>query len=119
MSKRNRQKQGQNSNRNGQRREFKIELLNSAQKLAWAAFQKHDVLFLIGPAGTGKTFLATAFAIKELLAKEKEKIVLGAACENYDGKNYREIIIDYAEAERRIDSLNHASVIKTFAIYYK
>ena len=45
MSKRNRQKQGQNSNRNGQRREFKIELLNSAQKLAWAAFQKHDVLF--------------------------------------------------------------------------
>lgn len=53
------------------------------------------------------------------LKSEKEKIVLGAACENYDGKNYREIIIDYAEAERRIDSLNHASVIKTFAIYYK
>lgn len=57
-------------------REFKIELLNSAQKLAWAAFQKHDVLFLIGPAGTGKTFLATAFAIKSLLSKECEKIVL-------------------------------------------
>ncbi|MCB0746722.1 MAG: hypothetical protein KDC90_04595 [Ignavibacteriae bacterium] len=53
------------------------------------------------------------------LKSEKEKIILGAACENYDGKNYREIIIDYAEAERRIDSLNHASVIKTFAIYYK
>lgn len=57
-------------------REFKIELLNSAQKMAWAAFQKHDVLFLLGPAGTGKTFLATAFAIKSLLAKETEKIIL-------------------------------------------
>lgn len=57
-------------------REFKIELLNSAQKLAWAAFQKHDVLFLIGPAGCGKTYIATAFAIKSLLSREKDKIIL-------------------------------------------
>lgn len=70
----NRQKRNKGSDGGG--REFKIELLNSAQKLAWAAFQKHDVLFLIGPAGTGKTFLATAFAIKSLLSREKEKIVL-------------------------------------------
>jgi len=57
-------------------KEFKIELINSAQKMAWAAFQQHDVLFLIGPAGCGKTFLATAFAIKSLMAKECEKIIL-------------------------------------------
>jgi hypothetical protein len=49
----------------------------------------------------------------------KENIVLGAACDNYDGNNYREIVIDYEEAQRRIDSIGHASIIKTFAIYYK
>lgn len=48
-----------------------------------------------------------------------EFIVLGAANDNYDGANYREIIIDYDEATLRIDSTNHASIIKTFAIYYK
>lgn len=57
-------------------KEFKIELLNSQQKMAWAAFQQHDILFLIGPAGTGKSFLATAFSIKSVLGKEKEKVIL-------------------------------------------
>jgi len=64
------------SNGGGGKGEFRIELLNSAQKLAWAAFQQHDVLFLLGPAGTGKTFLATAFAIKSLLGRETEKIIM-------------------------------------------
>lgn len=59
-----------------QGKDFHIELLNTAQKLAWQAFQQHDVLFLIGPAGTGKTFLATAFAVKSFLAKECSKIVI-------------------------------------------
>jgi phosphate starvation-inducible PhoH-like protein len=55
---------------------FHIEFLNASQKMAWALFQQHDVLFLIGPAGTGKTFLATAFAISEILQKSRKKIVL-------------------------------------------
>jgi phosphate starvation-inducible PhoH-like protein len=33
---------------------FHIEFLNPTQRLAWGLFQQHDVLFLIGPAGTGK-----------------------------------------------------------------
>jgi len=57
-------------------KDFHVEWLNTAQKLAWNAFQQHDVLFLIGPAGTGKTFLAMSFAIKQLLAKDVSKIVL-------------------------------------------
>jgi hypothetical protein len=48
-----------------------------------------------------------------------ERIILGAASEKYDGPNYREVEIDYTETERRIDSVGHASIIKTFAIYYK
>ena len=55
---------------------FHLELLNSAQKMAYGCFEKHDVLFLIGSAGAGKTHLAMAFAISEVLKKNKKKIVL-------------------------------------------
>jgi phosphate starvation-inducible PhoH-like protein len=55
---------------------FQCEFKNDAQGLAWAAFKQHDVLFLTGPAGTGKTFLACAFACEQVLHKEKSKIVL-------------------------------------------
>ena len=55
---------------------FHLEFLNQAQKLAWEAFDKHDVLFLIGPAGCGKTMLACAFGISEVISKKKKKIVL-------------------------------------------
>jgi hypothetical protein len=50
---------------------------------------------------------------------ERDTIVLGAACESYDGPNYREEKITYPEIENRIDTLNHASLKRTFAIYYK
>lgn len=55
---------------------FHIEFKNTAQKLAWAGFQQHDILFMCGPAGTGKTFLATAFAINEVLQGNKKRIIL-------------------------------------------
>jgi phosphate starvation-inducible PhoH-like protein len=55
---------------------FHMEFKNTAQKLAWSSFEQHDVLFLLGPAGVGKTFLAMAFAISELLSKKKKKIIL-------------------------------------------
>ncbi|UCH93718.1 MAG: PhoH family protein [Candidatus Aminicenantes bacterium] len=40
------------------------------------AIQKNDLTFGIGPAGTGKTFLAIATALNFLFAKEVERIVL-------------------------------------------
>ncbi len=55
---------------------FHLEFKNEAQALAWAAFKQHDVLFLIGPAGTGKSFLACAFAIEQILNKERRRIIL-------------------------------------------
>lgn len=58
------------------KRPFHLEFLNPAQKMAWAAFDQHDVLFLLGPPGTGKSHLACAFAISEILSKKQEKIVL-------------------------------------------
>lgn len=55
---------------------FRLTFKNQAQGLAWAAFQQHDVLFILGPAGTGKTYLACAFAVEQVLKGEKERIIL-------------------------------------------
>jgi phosphate starvation-inducible PhoH-like protein len=40
------------------------------------AIEKHDMVFGIGPAGTGKTYLAVAMAISTLLAKRVNRIIL-------------------------------------------
>ncbi len=53
-----------------------LDFLSPAQKLAYSVYQQHDVVFLLGPAGTGKTHLAVAFALQELFEKSKSKIVL-------------------------------------------
>lgn len=55
---------------------FHIDFLTPSQKLAWAAFQTHDLLFLLGPAGTGKSHLATAFGISEIINKTKKRLIL-------------------------------------------
>ena len=40
------------------------------------AMERSDMVFGVGPAGTGKTYLAVAFAISALLAKQVQRIVL-------------------------------------------
>src|SRR5207237_8638562 len=40
------------------------------------AIENHDMVFGIGPAGTGKTYLAVAMAISALLAKRDNRIIL-------------------------------------------
>src|SRR2546430_3391380 len=40
------------------------------------AIEKYDMVFGIGPAGTGKTYLAVAMAISALLAKRVNRIIL-------------------------------------------
>ncbi len=40
------------------------------------AMYENDLVFGIGPAGTGKTFLAVAHALKEILERKKKKLVL-------------------------------------------
>ncbi len=57
-------------------KKFHIEWLNINQKMAWQSFQQHDVVFMTGPAGTAKTYLATAFAVQQILTKEKKRIIL-------------------------------------------
>lgn len=47
-----------------------------AQKRYVDAVRQHDIVFAIGPAGTGKTYLAMALAVRALLDKRIKRIVL-------------------------------------------
>src|SRR5437667_8080495 len=46
------------------------------QKLYLEAIEKFDMVFGIGPAGTGKTYLAVSMAVRSLLEKKVDRIVL-------------------------------------------
>jgi phosphate starvation-inducible PhoH-like protein len=46
------------------------------QKRYVDAIDRHTIVFAIGPAGTGKTYLAMAKAVKALQAKEVNRIIL-------------------------------------------
>ncbi len=46
------------------------------QKLMAAACEKNDIIFAIGPAGTGKTYTAVALAVRALKNKTVRKIIL-------------------------------------------
>src|SRR4029079_19613951 len=47
-----------------------------AQKKYVEAIRDHDVVFGIGPAGTGKTYLAMAMAVSALTARQIKRIIL-------------------------------------------
>ncbi len=46
------------------------------QKLYIEAIEKYDMVFGIGPAGTGKTYLAVSMAVRALVEKKVNRIVL-------------------------------------------
>lgn len=49
---------------------------NVKQRLYVQTIDRHDLVFAIGPAGTGKTYLAVAMAAAALLEKKVKRIVL-------------------------------------------
>jgi phosphate starvation-inducible PhoH-like protein len=53
-----------------------IKARTSNQRKMVSSSEKNDLLFAIGPAGTGKTYTAVAIAVKALKNKEVKKIVL-------------------------------------------
>lgn len=54
----------------------KIKARTVNQKKLVDSIQTNDMVFAIGPAGTGKTYTAVALAVKALKAKEVKRIVL-------------------------------------------
>lgn len=53
-----------------------IKPKSEGQEKYFRCVQKNDIVFSIGPAGTGKTYLAVAIAIAALRDKEVDRIVL-------------------------------------------
>ena len=49
---------------------------NTNQALLVKAFNENDLTFALGPAGTGKTYIAIALAVKALKNREVRKIIL-------------------------------------------
>ena len=46
------------------------------QQKLFSDFEKHDLLFAVGPAGSGKTYVAIALAVRALKNKEVRRIIL-------------------------------------------
>jgi phosphate starvation-inducible PhoH-like protein len=53
-----------------------VSARNAKQRLYVQRIDRHDLIFAIGPAGTGKTYLAVAMAAAALLEKKVKRIVL-------------------------------------------
>jgi phosphate starvation-inducible PhoH-like protein len=49
---------------------------NLAQRQYMDQIEQHDMMFGIGPAGTGKTYIAVAMAVSALLSKQVNRIIL-------------------------------------------
>ena len=61
------------------RREFgkkSVTPKSPSQRQYMEAIETHDMVFAIGPGGTGKTYLAVAMAVSALLAKQVDRIIL-------------------------------------------
>src|ERR1700739_3003051 len=65
--------------RSGQQRSFGKKVLapkTVTQRRYLEAIERNDLVFGIGPAGTGKTYLAVAMAIQALISKRVTRIIL-------------------------------------------
>ena len=63
----------------GQKRNFGKKAIapkSMNQRLYLEAIERHNLVFGIGPAGTGKTYLAVAMAVSALLNKQVTRIIL-------------------------------------------
>lgn len=49
---------------------------NKGQRLVVGAAERNDVVFAIGPAGTGKTYIAVTLAVRALKEKQVKRIIL-------------------------------------------
>jgi phosphate starvation-inducible protein PhoH and related proteins len=49
---------------------------NASQRRYMEDIEKHDMMFAVGPGGTGKTYIAVAMAVSALLTKQVNRIIL-------------------------------------------
>ncbi|HEY2459508.1 MAG TPA: PhoH family protein [Candidatus Acidoferrum sp.] len=49
---------------------------NASQRRYMEEIEQHDMMFAVGPGGTGKTYIAVAMAVSALLTKQVNRIIL-------------------------------------------
>jgi phosphate starvation-inducible protein PhoH len=67
------------------RKPFRLEFKNSTQKLAQMAFDKHDVLFMLGAAGTGKAQPLDSILYNKNGSFQMKDVKIGDEIANPDG----------------------------------
>lgn len=55
---------------------FHIEFKNEQQRKAWQTIEQNEITFLIGPAGSAKSFISSAYSCSSILTKRQQKILL-------------------------------------------
>ena len=55
---------------------WEFEARSEKQRIAWDAINENTITFLVGPAGTGKTYVPTAYAAYSLLKNHTKGIVI-------------------------------------------
>ncbi len=58
------------------RRDLRVEPRTKGQRQYLESIREHEMTLVVGPAGTGKTYLAMAAAVSALLSKRVQRIVL-------------------------------------------
>lgn len=65
-----------------------IKLLTDNQKLAWELMKEKTAVFLLGSPGTGKTFLATAFAVQAIETSKQQRLIFTRPGIPADGEDW-------------------------------
>lgn len=60
----------------GNKFDIRDRFKNLAQRLTYSVYEQHDITFVLGPAGSGKSYLACLFAVHDILNGLKDKIIL-------------------------------------------
>ena len=66
----------------------KLEFRTPNQKRFYNIISRNDVTFSVGPAGCGKTFLATHYALKNLAKGKYDKMVITKPLVEVDGSEW-------------------------------
>ena len=112
-----------------------LEFRTPNQKTFYNIISRNDVTFSVGPAGCGKTFLATHYALKNLAKGKYDKMVITKPLVEVDGEKMGYLPGDIDEktmpymmslyynmeqiiGKQRLDVLRDAGVIKVIPLAY-
>ena len=114
---------------------WNIEFRTKNQKYFWDTIQRNDVTFCAGPAGCGKTYIASYYALQMLANKKFESIILTKPLVEAGGEKLGYLPGDVDEktepfmmsfyynmeqiiGKQRLDVLRDAGVIKVIPLAY-